>query len=188
MISKNNTKIYNKRCFLPDNETKSLIVKTISKLPCKFHIVEKILKDYDFRGNFESLFKNKPQIIKELISNEEKIKKTIEYFYLKMPFIFSDRDFVVQRKTWLDYNGNKDHALFHVHSIENPQYPEKDKPVRGTYINRSGYVKPLGDNQCKIDVCTCMDVKMSLGVSTMSKSGAEKQEKWVKGLKKACSN
>ena len=100
-----------------------------------------------------------------------------------MPFIFSDRDFVVQKKCWLDYNGNKDHALFHLHSIENPEYPAKEKPVRGIYINRSGYVKPLGDNQCELNIVTAMDIKMSLGVSAMSKSGAEKQENWFKGLK-----
>jgi hypothetical protein len=71
-----------------------------------------------------------------------------------------------------------------MHSVENSEYPPKDKPVRGTYVNRSGYVKPLGDNQCKINVVTCMDIKLNVGVERMSKSGAEMQESWIKALKK----
>ena len=106
------------------------------------------------------------------------------YLYMKMPFIFSDRDFVVQKKCWLDYNGNKDHALFYLHSIDNPNYPPGSKLVRGTYENRSGYIKPLGGNQCQIVTVSAMDVKMSLGYDTMAKNGAEMQEKWVKNLRK----
>jgi hypothetical protein len=90
----------------------------------------------------------------------------------------------LKKKCWLDFNGNKDHALFFIRSIENPQYPPNKKLVRGTFENRSGYIKPLGDNKCQVNVVTAMDVKMSLGVSTMSKNGAEMQEKWVNNLRK----
>ena len=114
---------------------------------------------------------------------EGNIKIMEMYLYLKMPFIFSDRDFVVKKKCWLDFNGNKDNALFFIRSYENPEYPPNKKLVRGTFENRSGYIKPLGDNKCQVNVVTAMDVKMSLGVSTMSKNGAEMQEKWVKNLR-----
>ena len=139
------------------------------------------MNDFEFRKNVDDQYK-KGNLISERM--EGNIKYMDMYLFMKMPFIFSDRDFVVRKKCWLDYNGNKDHALFYIHSIENPEYPPKKKLVRGNYANRSGYIKPLGDNQCQLNVITAMDVKMSLGVSTMSKNGAEMQEKWIKNLRK----
>ena len=139
------------------------------------------MNDFNFRKNVDDQYK-KGNLISERM--EGNIKYMEMYLFMKMPFIFSDRDFVVRKKCWIDYNGNKDHALFYIHSIENPQYPPNKKLVRGNYANRSGYIKPLSDNQCQINVVTAMDVKMSLGVSTMSKNGAEMQEKWVKNLRK----
>ena len=140
------------------------------------------LNDFNFRTDTDEQYKKGKLISEKTIDGNIKVMDL--YLYMKMPFIFSDRDFVVQKKCWLDYNGNKDHALFYMHSIENSEYPPKEKPVRGTYVNRSGYVKPLGDNQCKLNVVTCMDIKLSLGVERMSKSGAEMQESWIKALKK----
>ena len=139
------------------------------------------MNDFNFRKNVDDQYK-KGNLISERM--EGNIKYMEMYLFMKMPFIFSDRDFVVRKKCWIDYNGNKDHALFYIHSIENPQYPPNKKLVRGNYANRSGYIKPLSDNQCQINVVTAMDVKMSLGVSTMSKNGAEMQEKWAKNLRK----
>ena len=139
------------------------------------------MNDFEFRKNVDDQYK-KGNLISERM--EGNIKYMDMYLFMKMPFIFSDRDFVVRKKCWLDYNGNKDHALFYIHSIESPEYPPKKKLVRGNYANRSGYIKPLGDNQCQLNVVTAMDVKMSLGVSTMSKNGAEMQEKWIKNLRK----
>ena len=139
------------------------------------------MNDFEFRKNVDDQYK-KGNLISERM--EGNIKYMDMYLFMKMPFIFSDRDFVVRKKCWLDYNGNKDHALFYLHSIDNPEYPPKKKLVRGNYANRSGYIKPLGDNQCQLNVVTAMDVKMSLGVSTMSKNGAEMQEKWIKNLRK----
>ena len=139
------------------------------------------MNDFEFRRNVDDQYK-KGKLISERM--EGNIKYMDMYLFMKMPFIFSDRDFVARKKCWLDYNGNKDHALFYMHSIENPEYPPTKKLVRGNYANRSGYIKPLGDNQCQLNVCTAMDVKMSLGVSTMSKNGAEMQEKWIKNLRK----
>ena len=139
------------------------------------------MNDFEFRRNVDANYK-KGKLINERME-EGNIKIMEMYLYLKMPFIFSDRDFVVKKKCWLDFNGNKDNAPFFIRSYENPEYPPNKKLVRGTFENRSGYIKPLGDNKCQVNVVTAMDVKMSLGVSTMSKNGAEMQEKWVKNLR-----
>ena len=166
-------------------DVKSVISFLDTKLDFPASLVISKLNDFEFRAKFDGIYKKGKLINEKMI--EGNIKVIDLYLYMKMPFIFSDRDFVVQKKCWLDYNGNKDYALFYMHSIENPDYPAKEKPVRGTFINKSGYVKPLGDNQCKLTMVTAMDIKMSLGVSAMSKSGADIQEKWVKNLKKELS-
>ena len=139
------------------------------------------MNDFEFRKTVDDQYK-KGKLLSERTEGNIKIMEM--YLYMKMPFIFSDRDFVVTKKCWLDYNGNKDHALFYIHSTENPEYPAKKKPVRGNYANRSGYIKPLSDNQCQLNVITAMDVKMSLGYDTMAKNGVEMQEKWVTNLRK----
>ena len=143
-------------------------------------VIEKI-NDYEFRKNIDGQYRRGKLINERMEGN---IKYMDMYLYMKMPFIFSDRDFVVQKKCWLDYNGNKDHALFYLHSVDNPNFPPVSKLVRGTFENRSGYVKPLGSNKCQIVTVSAMDVKMSLGYDTMAKNGAEMQEEWIKGLRK----
>ena len=163
-------------------DTEGVIGYTEATINCPASKLITSLNDFNFRTDTDEQYKKGKLISENTIDGN--IKEMILYLYMKMPFIFSDRDFVVQKKCWLDYNGNKDHALFYMHSVENSEYPPKDKPVRGTYVNRSGYVKPLGDNQCKLNVVTCMDIKLSLGVERMSKSGAEMQESWIKALKK----
>ena len=181
---KDGIKLYFKPYPVKDEEGKdveSVIAYCEAILDFPASKVISIMNDFEFRRNYDDQYK-KGNLISERI--EGNIKYMEMYLFMKMPFIFSDRDFVVRKKCWLDYNGNKDHALFYLHSIENPEYPPKKKLVRGNYANRSGYIKPLGDNQCQLNTVTAMDVKMSLGVSTMSKNGAEMQEKWIKNLRK----
>ena len=167
-------------------DTEGVIGYTEATINCPANKLITSLNDFNFRTDTDEQYKKGKLISENTIDGN--IKEMILYLYMKMPFIFSDRDFVVQKKCWLDYNGNKDHALFYMHSVENSEYPPKDKPVRGTYVNRSGYVKALGDNQCKINVVTCMDIKLNVGVERMSKSGAEMQEKWIKALRKKLAN
>jgi hypothetical protein len=141
-----------------------------------------LVDDFNRRASFDGQYEKGKLISEKMIEGNIKVMEC--YLYAKMPFIFSDRDFVVQRKSWLDYNGNKDHALFFIHSIENSEFPAKEKPVRGEYVKRCGYIKPLGDNQCKIYIYNCLDAKLDIGYSVTSKTGVEKQEDWVKKLKK----
>jgi ElaB/YqjD/DUF883 family membrane-anchored ribosome-binding protein len=186
---KNDVKVWFKSFPTKDEkgeDTEGVIGYTEATINCPASKLITSLNDFNFRTDTDEQYKKGKLISENTIDGN--IKEMILYLYMKMPFIFSDRDFVVQKKCWLDYNGNKDHALFYMHSVENSEYPPKDKPVRGTYVNRSGYVKALGDNQCKINVVTCMDIKLNVGVERMSKSGAEMQEKWIKALRKKLAN
>ena len=186
---KNDVKVWFKSFPTKDEkgeDTEGVIGYTEATINCPASKLITSLNDFNFRTDTDEQYKKGKLISENTIDGN--IKEMILYLYMKMPFIFSDRDFVVQKKCWLDYNGNKDHALFYMHSVENSEYPPKDKPVRGTYVNRSGYVKALGDNQCKINVVTCMDIKLNVGVERMSKSGAEMQENWIKALRKKLAN
>lgn len=186
---KNDVKVWFKSFPTKDEkgeDTEGVIGYTEATINCPASKLITSLNDFNFRTDTDEQYKKGKLISESTIDGN--IKEMILYLYMKMPFIFSDRDFVVQKKCWLDYNGNKDHALFYMHSVENSEYPPKDKPVRGTYVNRSGYVKALGDNQCKINVVTCMDIKLNVGVERMSKSGAEMQENWIKALRKKLAN
>ena len=163
-----------------DSESVLCFVDLILDFPATTVISK--LNDFCFRQKMDEFYEKGKLINEKVIDGNIKVSEL--YLYMKMPFIFSDRDFVVQRKCWLDHNGNKDHALFYLHSIENPDFPAKEKPLRANFEYKSMYIKPLGPNQCKLNNVTAMDLKLSVGVSTLMKSGQEKQEKWIKNLKK----
>lgn len=114
---------------------------------------------------------------------EGNIKIMEVYLYLKMPIIFTDRDLLLQKKCWIDYNGNKAHVLYYIKDIEHPDYLRKEKSIRGS-LKRGGYIKSLNENQCQMYMVSSIDVKLSIGFSILSKKGAEEEEKWIKKLKK----
>ena len=129
----------------------------------------------------DELYEKGKLVNEKVIDGNIKVREL--YLYMKMPFIFADRVFVAERKCWLAHNENKDHALLYLHSIENADYPAKEKPLRVNFEYKSMYIKPLGENQCQLYSVTDMDLKISFGTSTLMKSGQEKQEKWIKSLK-----
>ena len=67
--------------------------------------------------------------------------------------------------------------------MENPEYPEKSKPVRAKFIIRTGYICPFLDEKegekCKLYLATCFDMKMNFGISMMKSKGSDGQRKWV---------
>ena len=180
-----NFKIYFKPFAVKDEKGKDLTSvigysEIIFNYPAKL-LIDKLI-DFSFCQKFDDNYKKGKLISEKMIDGN--IKMMEMYLYMKFPFVFSDRDFVVQRKCWLDYNGNKDHALSQIHSIEHPDYPPNKKLVRGEYVNMTQYIQPLGDNKCKLNMVNAMDFKMSLGLSMMSKEVAQKLEKWYSGLTK----
>ena len=101
-----------------------------------------------------------------------------------MGFVFSNRDFVVRKKIWKDYNGNKNHHLIHVASINHPDYPEKNDPVRGVFLNRAAYLRP-GNNEQEtlLTLCNCIEMKMiNVGSFMAVSKGAEGIKKWYDQL------
>ena len=177
-------KIYYKIIKLKDEQGKdveSLIfyAETIIDIPAK--TVNRYVNDFNFRKEFDNMYKQ-GKIISEKNDEENNVKIIDGYYYMKMPFMFTDRDFVTRKKVWENHNNKKDCFLINIKSIEHPDYPAKDKPVRAEFKNRSAYICPLNDEECKFYLVTFFDMKLNVGVSLMKNKGSEGQGKWIDKL------
>ena len=66
----------------------------------------------------------------ESFPEENGIAREIDYLFIKMPFIMTDRDLVQESKVWKEYNGNPQNFLNVYKSTTNPKYPEKKNSNR----------------------------------------------------------
>ena len=141
-------------------------------------VINKAINSFELRQEWEESLKKGKKIREK---NLEKGVKIIDYYaYIKMPIIFSDRDIVVRKKIWENYNGEKDCCLNEIHSIELQEFPAKKKPVRARLENKSKYIKPIDENKSRFIYVNKFDMKISLGSSMMESKGAEGTEKWFK--------
>ncbi len=186
-VTKDNIKIYYKQIRLKNEENKdfdTLIFYVEAILDIPSYKVNEYINDINFRKEFDSLY-NQVKVLSENEDESHNLKILDLYFYMKMPVFISDRDFVVRKKIWNEYNNKKGCYLIHLKSIDNSEYPPKQKPVRGKFINRAAYICPYMDEErekCKLYLASCFDMKMSFGVSMMKSKGSEGQGKWVEEL------
>ena len=186
-VTKDNIKIYYKQIRLKNEENKdfdTLIFYVEAILDIPSYKVNEYINDINFRKEFDSLY-NQVKVLSENEDESNNLKIIELYFYMKMPVFISDRDFVVRKKIWNEYNNKKGCYLIHLKSIENSEYPPKQKPVRGKFINRAAYICPYMDEErekCKLYLASCFDMKMNFGVSMMKSKGSEGQGKWVEEL------
>lgn len=184
---KDDIKIYYKISKIKDEENKELdlitfFVETLINISSSK--LNNYLNDINFRKEFDSLY-SEAKVLEENndVINNIKIKDL--YFYMKMPIFFTDRDFVVRKKIWEDYGNKKGCYLLHMKSIENEDYPEKQNPIRGKFIIRTGYICPYDDGEgekCKLYLATCIDMKMNFGSSMVIKKASDGQRQWVVNL------
>ena len=180
-VNKEKKKIYYKIIKLQDekgNDVESLIFYVDAIIDYPSQKVNHYVNDFNFRQEFDNLYKQ-AKIFNEKNDDENNIKIIEGYYYMKMPFMFTDRDFVTRKKIWENHNNNKDCFLISIKSFEHPDYPAKDKPVRGEFKNRCAYICPLNDGQCKMCLASFFDMKMNVGVSMMKSKGSEGQGQWV---------
>jgi hypothetical protein len=179
-INKDDKKIYYKVVKLQDekgNDVDSLIFYADATIDFPSKTLNKYVNDFNFRKEFDMLY-SQGKILEEKTEGEN-LKIFELYLYMKMPFVFTDRDFVVRKKIWSNHNNKKDCTLIHIKSIENSEYPPKDKPVRGLFINRGAYICPTDNGQSKLYLSTCFDMKMNVSPSMMKQKGSEGQGQWV---------
>jgi hypothetical protein len=180
-IDKPNIKVYTKLYKVKNDEggeNDNVMLYTDATIDYPASEVIRHLNTYDLRKKWEKSLEKGKLLKQEDLGNN--VSVTEYYSYIKMPFIFSDRDLVVRKTVWNDYQGEKDCCLCQLHSIEHPEYPPKEKPVRATFENRGEYVKPIDANKCKLYFVSKFDMKLSAPISMMEGKGSEGQEKWVK--------
>ena len=185
-IDKPEEKVYSKLYKIINDEGKeddNIMFYVVGTINFPASEVIRQLHTYELRAKWEKSLEKGKLIKEEDLGND--IKITDYYSYLKMPFIFSDRDMVLRKKVWYNYQ-KKDCCLSQIHSIEHPDYPPKEKPVRAIFENRGNYVEPLDENKCKFYLASKFDMKMSVGASMMEGKGSEGQLKWFKEFVKQC--
>lgn len=184
---KDNIKIYSKLFKIINSEGKevdNIVFYTDATINCNASEVNRQLHDLSLRAKYDKSLQKGKILKQEHLSNNIDIAEY--YMYIKMPFIFADRDAVIRTKTWNDYLGEKDCFLSHLKSIEHPDYPPKEKPVRAIYENGGQYIKPINENQCKFYSISKFDFKISAPVSMMESSGSDGQFKGIKDFISRC--
>ena len=186
-IDKDNMKVYSKLYKIIDEKGKeddNIMFYTEATLNFPASEINKQLYTYSLREKWEKSLQKGKLIKDENLPHNLQI--TEYYSFIKMPLLFSDRDMVLRKKVWKDYQGEKDCTLSHLKSIEHPDFPAKKKPVRAEYENRGEYVKPINENQCKLYMATKFNLKVSAPVSMMEGKGSDSQAKWVKEFISHC--
>ena len=184
---KDGIKIYSKLFKIFNDEGKevdNIVFYTDATINFPASEVNKQSHNYSLRAKWEKSLQKGKIIREDHLPNN--IDITDYYAYIKMPFIFADRECVIRSKTWIDYLGEKDCFLTHLKSIEHPDFPVKEKPVRAIYENVGQYIKPINENQCKLYSTGKFDFKLSAPVSMMEGRGSEGQLKFIKELISHC--
>ena len=178
---KNNIQVYYKIVKLPDsegNDIDSLFFYVVANINYPSSIVNKYANDFNSRKEFDNLYKQ-AKVLNEKYDKENNLEIKEFYLYLKMPILFTDRDFIIRKKIWKNYNDKENCFLINIKSIEDFDYPPKERPIRGYFINRSAYICPDGDRRCKLYLSTCFDMKVNIGISMMKNKGSNGQREWV---------
>ena len=144
--------------------------------------VNKYLYTYALREKWEAALKKGKLLKEEKVSDDFTIMDY--YSYSKLPLIYSDRDSVLRQKSWKNYQGKKDWFLSNIKSIDHPDYPEKDKPVRAVYDMRCDYVKPINATSCKYFVIARFDFKMNILVGQAAQGQAKAIKEFISAIGK----
>ena len=109
------------------------------------------------------------------------------YIYIPFPFIMGDRDMVLRRKMWKEYNGNNNAVLVQMKSIEHVDYPVKKKPIRAYIYMAGNYYEEIEPGKTRISALNHADVKFNKTLAKLAKNMTwEKQVETYTKLKKAC--
>ena len=179
-IKSKEVEVYSKKSKLKNGDD-SIITKTIAIFPYPINIVIQYLEDFEYRKRYETMMKRGKSIEKIKYDNSN-LEKEYLYLYLKMPLMFDDRDFVEEKKLWINHGQKEKTALFLLKSVERNDFPIKKNIVRGEMIINGNYLEEISKNKTRIVMVCEMDIKMnsSLLKSIMAKEVPKGQKEWVK--------
>ena len=177
----NNIKVYKKDVLY----TPTPLLKTFGEIPFSLKIVMEVLYNYDFRLNWDEIYK-KILLVKKLPNINKEYESFIEYSILQFPTIIDDRDFVQKVKIWRNYLGNPKIVLSHNKSVKYYKFPEIPNSVRGEIFIGGFYLEQIKNNLTKVIYVNNLDIKITFGISLINKREIENQQIFIKNLIKGC--
>jgi hypothetical protein len=136
------------------------MIKTFANLN-GFHSYEiyQAITDVNIRKQWDNVFSELKVIDFDPVNNTETV-----YMLIKSPTVFvSDRDFVQQRKKWVDFP-EKDSIMIHYRSVPNNKMPIKNKIIRGEIIISGYLIKTISYNPPKsfLLIISQTDIKVNI--------------------------
>jgi hypothetical protein len=161
-----------------------VLLKTYGELNYPISTILNVLLDHDNKKKWDKTYSK--HLVIEDFPEENNYKTWIEYNYMKFPAFMTDRDFVLQFKFWMNYNGNKNVALFFNSSVEHNDYPAKSNPIRAEMIIGGNYLEQIDNNLTKIYLINHADVKASTGKSIINSKAPDSPKNFIGYLIEGC--
>ena len=182
-VSKKGVNVYLKKVFIEDEgkQRKIGIVKTYNILKFPFEKVVRFLNDFEERKKIEPMYK-KGKILEKTIEND--IEVEYSYLYLKMPLIYTDREFVQVKRLYRNYGGNNKACLILNYSIDRDEYPITKKRVRAEFIVMGIYLEEISENETKEIFLSEVNMKMDMMISVILSMMPNEQYKWQQEIVK----
>ena len=182
-ISKKGINVYLKKVFIEDEgkQRKIGIVKTYNILKFPFEKVVRFLNDFEERKKIEPMYK-KGKILEKKIENDIEIEYS--YLHLKMPLIYTDREFVQVKRLYRNYGGNNKACLILNYSIDRDECPITDKRVRAEFIVMGIYLEEISENETKEVFLSEVNMKMDFMISVILSMMPNEQYKWQQEIVK----
>ena len=160
------------------------LLKTRGIVPYPFTLVRDILMDTEGMDKWDETF-SKHKIIEE--SPEiNGITRKIEYLYIKFPMMMDDRDIVLEKKIWKEYNGNKNCFLSLSKSIEHPNVPVNKKIIRAEMIMSGIYLSENKQGETNIYLINNVDLKVKTGSGIVNSRAKKSPKTFMENLIKYC--
>ena len=118
----------------------------------------------------------KGKILEKKIENDIEIEYS--YLHLKMPLIYTDREFVQVKRLYRNYGGNNKACLILNYSIDRDECPITDKRVRAEFIVMGIYLEEISENETKEVFLSEVNMKMDMMISVILSMMPNEQYKW----------
>ena len=149
-------------------------------------VVIKAFNDVEVRKKWDKGFGKGPmEIMSKTVEGD--LTTELMYIYIKMPFVFTDRDLIQTRKTWYPYHTTAKSMLQVCTNSTHPKYPPKEKPIRCEIFIQANYFEAIGPNSTKLCSLGHMDMKFGSTMFGMMKSkSGDRVKEIIEGLNKGC--
>jgi len=122
----------------------------------------------------------------EQFPEENGILRAIEYYFIKFPLMMDNRDIVLEKKIWKEYNGNKNSYLSTSKSVEHPSRPPQKKVIRAEMISTSIYLREDKIGETLIYMINNVDLKVKTGIDLVNRISKKSPKEFIENLTKYC--